>query len=65
VASSRFLDEKYKDEANHTSAIADKGSSGAFFNPNDVKILTQDHPPMGCLKVGKDGKAVRKYCNKC
>merc|ERR1719183_235801 len=60
VASSRFLDEKYQGEKNHTSAIASGGSSGAFFNPNDVKILTEDLPPMGCLKVGKDGKAVRK-----
>merc|ERR1719183_682681 len=65
VASSRFLDEKYQGEKNHTSAIASGGSSGAFFNPNDVKILTEELPPMGCLKVGKDGKAVRKYCKCC
>jgi len=65
VASSRFLDEKYKDQENYASSIADGGSAGAFFMPNDVKVLTEELPPLGCLKVGKDGKAVRKYCKCC
>ena len=59
VASSRFIDEKHNLE-NHVSGIASGGSAGAFFYPNDVKILTEDIPPFGCVKVGKDGRAVRK-----
>jgi hypothetical protein len=56
VASSRFLDEKYKDQENYASSIADGGSAGAFFMPNDVKVLTEELPPMGCSRLAKTAR---------
>ena len=64
VASSRFLDEKYTNEEKHTSGLNNGGTSGAFFMPNDVTLLTEDLP-LGCLKVGPKGKAIRKYAKCC
>ena len=72
VAPSRYLDEKYTTQTQHVSAISDGGAALAFFHPNDIKFATatskDDDEPLvflSCLKVGEDGKPVRKYCKSC
>lgn len=66
VASSMFLDEKYKGEEKHTSAIAKEGGAAVtFFMPNDVTVLTEEDLHLGCLKVGPKGKPARKYVKCC
>lgn len=64
VASTRFIDEKFKDTENHVTGLS---AAGAFFLPNQVELLTpmESFPSLGCVKVGPNGKAVRLYLQCC
>ena len=65
VASSKYLDDKYKDEPNYSSGITNGAAAGAFFMPDALKTAPGGELIIGCLKVGPKGKSIRKYAKCC
>lgn len=65
VASSKYLDNKYKGKPNYSSGIVNGAAAGGFFTPDALLAVSDGELNLGCLRVGPKGKSVRKYAKCC
>ena len=65
VASSMYLDKKYKGKPNYSSGIVNGAASGGFCMPDALLAVSDGELNLGSLRVGPKGKSLRKYAKCC